>query len=98
MTMIVGACLFLTACDKDEDAITQTGVVMQVNDATGCQFIINLDGGKKIEPINYETEKVQPFMVNNRRVSVNYKLRKDFITPCQNAEAAEILEIRNVGQ
>lgn len=98
MTMIVGASLFLAACDKDEDAVTQTGVVMQVNDAAGCQFIINLDGGKRIEPINYETEKVQPFMVNNRRVSVNYKLRKDFVTPCQNAEAAEILEIRAVTQ
>jgi hypothetical protein len=97
-TMLVAASLLFASCDKKEDAVTENGVVIQVNDATGCAFIINLDSGKRIEPINQETEKIQPFMVNNRRVSVNYRIRKDFVTPCQNADAAEIIDIKTVAQ
>jgi len=96
--MLLAASLLFAACDKKEDSVTENGTVIQIGDATGCAFIINLDSGQKIEPINQETEKIKPFMVNNRRVSVDYRIQKDWPSPCQNATSAEIVDIRSSGQ
>lgn len=96
--MLVAGSLLFAACDKKEDAVTENGVVKQVSDAAGCQFVIDLDSRRIIDPINQESDKLKPHLVHNARVSVNYRLDKDFETPCQNATAAEVLEIRRINQ
>ncbi|TZF83066.1 hypothetical protein FW774_12240 [Pedobacter sp. BS3] len=96
----LGAAVLLafSTCKKTGETFTgKQGTVMVINNSAGCGTIIKFDDGTSIEPINRTESNFATYLTNNNRVVVDYKERNDFVTACQNAKAAQIINIHNSG-
>ncbi len=91
-SVLLGAALLISACNKTEPAIENQMGTMHVFQNAACDVYIQLDAGSKIYPVN--TEKVQQFLIDEKRVTVTYRPTSEFVSPCPNAEPSIIEEIR----
>lgn len=54
--------LVLISCSKEESSECESGIngtMVDLNGLDGCGFVIELDGGERLEPINWDTFEIE---------------------------------------
>jgi len=99
LLLMASAVVLLTSCkDNKEDAVTEKGTVINVNDNTACTLYIKLDSGLNIDPLNKTAKEISPFLTDSNRVTVTYRIDNDFQTPCPNAKPVEVVDIQRISE
>lgn len=92
-SILFGSVLLFSACDKKESVIQAAAGTMRVSgSSSACTVYIQLDAGKNIYPVNHD--KVEPFLTDGKRVTVDYRPTSEFVSPCPDASSAIIENIR----
>lgn len=91
-SVLLGAALLMSACNKTEPAIENQTGTMRVFENAACNVYIQLDAGSNIYPVN--TDKIQQYLVDGKKVTVSYRLTSEYVSPCANAKSGIIEEIR----
>ena len=79
--------------EKEEIAFQETGVVVDFAGTDHCSFIIELDNGKKIQPLHFPEEFE---FVQGQRVLVDYVKLPNVIPTCDKGTACDILNVEEL--
>ena len=91
-TILIGAGLLFSGCDKKEPVIENVPGIMRISETGACRVLIQLNTGRSLFPTN--PDNVQSFLTDGRQVTVSYRPDKEFVSPCSGSEPALIEAIR----
>ena len=79
----------LIGCQKEEEpSFQETGVVVDYAGAGNCSFVIELDNGKRIQPLHFPDEFN---FVHGQRVLVEYRELENTIPSCDRGTPCDVL-------
>ncbi len=88
--------LFLSSCIKstsnvnaDKDIIMITAKVIDAKGLDGCNFLLELDDGKKVQPLSLPSE----FSQDGLKVEVEFKVKTGMMSICMAGPTVEIIKI-----
>lgn len=92
--LILAMALSANKCDDKDGVIrNKKGTIVDYNNLDGCTFIIELDNGTKLEPI----EVVPVFRFeSNQRVKVSYEIMEGVASTCMVGELVKVTEIETI--
>ncbi len=90
ISLIVGGCFLKKSTEDTINTDYDKGVVYDKRGLDGCTYIIKLDSGKNLEPINLSDE----FQQDSLPVYVNYKRKKGVVSICMVGTIVEIIDIK----
>lgn len=96
--ILLGMALSANKCNEskkgNEDIIRdKTGVVIDRHNLDGCGFLIQLDNGTKLEPIEVTPEFE---FTEGQRIKVSYQHLEGVASTCMAGELVRITEIKSI--
>ena len=97
---VTGLCFILVNCDKedkndkDKDTITANGTIIDLVNLDGCHYVIRLDDGTYLEPINMDS--FSSILRNNQRVHFSYEKIPESASVCMLGEIVKIIWIEEI--
>ncbi len=88
------ASVFITDDTAAMNNSENTGTVVDYTGLDGCSYIIELDNGKKLEPVKFPVDFQ---FYNGQRVLVDYKVIDNVASICMVGDMVEIITIENLG-
>lgn len=88
LIIILGLILSTQACSKNSCVNSKSGVLKDYTDIDGCGWIILLDDGTKLEPINLSEFDIA--LENGKKISVRYKYSNSGSLICMTGKRIEL--------
>jgi hypothetical protein len=88
LNFVLFTLFFALSCSKNSCSNSKNGVLKNFTGLDGCDWVIVLDDGKKLEPSNLSEYKIG--LSEGKKVSIRYSPIKNTYTACMVGEFVEI--------
>jgi hypothetical protein len=90
MMLVLSCGLFKSSQETIDVEEYAKGKVLDKRDLDGCTYVIELESGKKLEPINLTDD----FQKEGLQVWVKYEEKKDIASICMMGTMVEVIDIK----
>jgi len=91
MVLLLATGLFAAKCD-DDIISNKNGYFKDMTGLDGCRFVIELDDGERIQPMNMNEFDIEP--KDGMQVKLSYVIDKEAMSICMAGTTVQLVKIR----
>ncbi|MEX1237325.1 MAG: hypothetical protein WD994_03545 [Pseudomonadales bacterium] len=93
LLLFIASCEFSEVITKsDVEGDYETGIVLDMRDLDGCGWLIELESGEKLQPVNLSED----FHQQGKQVRLTYEPEPGMMSACMAGEIVRLTAIREI--